>query len=261
METVPLYQKKFDIQSSDLDFAGKLKLSALFGYFQDIASLHAANLGVGIEKIEPLGVGWALIRMRVEVVRYPGAGETLLIETWYPEPKRFEFERDFAVMDKDGIIMAKAMSSWIVFDIKTRELRKSDLISPEFPLSSRGRALEGKFVKLKAFGSLELVAKKVIRDEDADRNGHLNNAKYIDFIMDCLTMEERNRYQVKQFEINYNNEALPGDGILFYKDTSALGSNLIYFEGVHETDRKSIFKAQLEIMVRGAVPILKQHVN
>jgi acyl-ACP thioesterase len=249
MEATPVYQKQYHVEPEDVGLDQRTKLSALFGYFQDIASLHAANLGVGIEKLAPLGLSWALIRMRVEVVRYPGAGETLLIETWYPEPKKFEFERDFAVCDVNGNTIAKAMSSWIVFDVKTRELRKSGLISPEFPLSTRGRALEGKFVKLKAFGPLELVAKKEIREEDADRNGHLNNAKYIDFIMDCLTMEEQKRYQVKQIEINYNNEALPGDEILFYKDISALSSNLIYFEGNHEIDRKSIFKAQLEITV------------
>jgi acyl-ACP thioesterase len=80
MEAVSVYQKKYHIESSDVDFTKKLKLSSLFGYFQEITSIHADNLGVGINTIEQKGVGWALIRIRIDIIRNPVWNEEILIE-------------------------------------------------------------------------------------------------------------------------------------------------------------------------------------
>lgn len=247
MEAVSLYQKKYHIESSDVDFNKKLKLSSIFSYFQEIASLHADNLGVGIEAIEKIGVGWALIKIKVDLIRYPVWNEEILIETWYPEPKKFEFIRDFSIIDSNGNIIVNAITSWIIFDIKTRELRKSDSIANGFPLNAKERAINYKFGKIKDFGKIEFNIKKIIRYSDIDFNGHLNNSKYVDFIMDCLSIEDHKKYRVKTIEVNYINEALPEDTIVISKDLSALNSNLIYFEGINEKDNKAIFKAQIEI--------------
>jgi acyl-ACP thioesterase len=247
MEAVPVYQKKYHIETNDVDFTRKLKLSSLFGYFQEIACIHADNLGVGVEKIEQKGVAWALIRIKVDLVRYPVWNEAILIETWYPEPKKFEFERDFSVTDMNGNIIIKAISSWIIFDIETRELRKRDLIINGFPPSVKERAFDCKLGKLKASGQMEIAYKKVVGYSDIDFNGHLNNSKYIDFIMDCFTMEDHKKYRVKTIEINYINEALSENTIVIFKDLSAVSSGLIYFEGINEKDNKAIFKAQIEI--------------
>lgn len=247
MEPVPVYPKKYHIETNDVDFARRLKLSSLFGYFQEIASLHADNLGVGIDTIAKVGVRWALIRIRVDIIRNPEWNEEVFIETWYPEPKKFEFIRDFSVCDAGGNIIVKAISSWIIFDIETKELRKRDLITGGFPQPAKDRALDCKFEKLKAFGQPEVAYQKVIRYSDIDFNGHLNNSKYVDFMMDCFTMEDHEKYRMKTIEVNYISEALPGDTIIVYKDLSALSSNLVYFEGVAEKDNKPVFKAQIEV--------------
>jgi acyl-ACP thioesterase len=249
MEPVPVYPKKYHIETNDVDFAKQLKLSSLFGYFQEIASLHADNLGVGINTIEQIGVRWALIRIRVDIIRNPLMNEEVFIETGYPEPKKFEFIRDYSVKDNGGNIIVKAISSWIIFDIETKELRKRDLITNGFPQSTKDRALDCRFEKLRALGQPEMVYKKVIRYSDIDFNGHLNNSKYIDFIMDCFTMKDHKKYRVKTIEVNYTSEALPEDTIVFYRDLSAIGSNLIYFEGVNEKDNNTVFKAQIEIEI------------
>lgn len=247
MKAVSVYQKKYHIESNDVDFTKKVKLSSLFNYFQEIACTHADNLGVGVNMIEKTGVGWALIRIKVDIIRYTVWNEEIQIETWYQEPKKFEFERDFAVYDMDGNIIINAVSTWVIFDIKTRELRKAELITPGFPPIIKGRAIDCKLGKLKAFGPLDFVYKKAIGYSDIDFNGHINNSKYIDFIMDCFTMEKHRRYRVRKIEVNYINEALPETTIIIYKDLSASSSNLIYFEGINEEDNKAIFKAQIEI--------------
>lgn len=69
MESPATFKMKYHIDLRDVDFTKKLKLSTLFSYFQDIASMAAENIGFGIETLErKFGVAWILIRMRVDII-------------------------------------------------------------------------------------------------------------------------------------------------------------------------------------------------
>jgi hypothetical protein len=61
MELSSICQKKYQIKISDVDFTKALKMSALFNFFQDIASIDADNLGIGINTLEDkYGVTWII---------------------------------------------------------------------------------------------------------------------------------------------------------------------------------------------------------
>jgi acyl-ACP thioesterase len=80
-----------------------------------------------------------------------------------------------------------------------------------------------------------------------DLNEHLNNSKYVDYITDCFTMDNYKRYNIKSIEVNYINEALPGDTLILKRDISGLNANVVYIEGTNEKDNKTVFKSQIEI--------------
>jgi acyl-ACP thioesterase len=251
MEPVAVYKNHYSIGLSDVDFMKKLKLSTLFGYFQDIASLAVENLGIGIDTLDQkFSVAWVLMRIRVDITRNPSWNEEITVETWPQQPKKLEFERDFLVRDAGGNIIIRAVSTWIIFDIQTRELRKSELIAVNYPPFSKERAIDCKLGKLKPFGQLDVAYKKVIGYSDVDLNGHLNNSRYIDFIMDCFPVENHKKYSVKSIEVNYINEAMPGETLVLYRDISAIDSNKIYIEGVNDNGDKTAFKTQVEISPR-----------
>lgn len=251
MEPLWIYKKKYCVELSDIDFTKALKLSTLFNHFQDIASEAVENLGVGINTLEQkLGVAWILIRMRVDIVRNPVWNEEIWIETWHQESKKLEFERDFIVRDVDGNVIASAVSTWVIVDIKTREIKKTELLGFHYPANIRERAIDCRLGRLKPFGQVQTVYKKAIGYSDIDFNGHINNSRYIDYAMDCFSIENHMKYGVKSMEINYINEALPGDILVLNKDISALNSNQLYIEGISEKHGKTVFKSQVEIELK-----------
>jgi medium-chain acyl-[acyl-carrier-protein] hydrolase len=251
MEPVSLFRKNYKIEISDADFNKHLKLSTLFSYFQEIGSMAVENLGMGIDLLQKkYGVAWVLLRMRVDVIRNPELNEEIIVETWQQLPQKIEFDRDYLVRDKNGEIIARAVSSWVIIDINTRKIKKSELIRVEFPENITERAIDCKLGKIKPSGNINIAYKKMIGYSDIDFNGHLNNAKYIDYIMDCFPVENHVKYGITSLEINYTNEALPGDSIIFYKDISELDANLIYIEGMNEKDHKIVFKSQVVISAR-----------
>lgn len=244
-----VYKMNIHIDLRDVDFTKKLKISTLFSYFQDIASMASENLGYGIGTLEEtFGVAWILTRIRVDLIRFPDWDEEVTIETWPLEPGKVEFDRDYLVKDKNGDMIIKAISSWVIMDINERKLRRSELIDLHFPETRKGRAIDHKLGKLKDFGNLQLVYNKVIGYSDIDFNGHLNNSKYVDYIMDCFLTEEHKKYAVKSIELNFLNEALPGDTITLYKDISKSDAGIIYIEGINQKDDKTVFKAKVEIV-------------
>ena len=253
MAPVSKYIKIYQVLVNDVDFTKKLKPSAAFNYFQEIASLHSDNLGIGFNTIEKeQGVVWVLIRMRVEMLRYPVWNEEIILETWPIIPKRFHFERDFFMKDLKDNIIAKAISMWVIIDVKTRELRNSETIAIDYPEIIPKRAIESNLGKIKPVGERKIAYKRIIGCSDIDMNGHLNNSKYIDFIMDCFTIDDLRKYQANSIQVCYINEALPGEEITFYKYSNAskpgeIHNGKIYVEGVNEKANSQKFISEIEI--------------
>lgn len=248
MDTVSIYEKTYHVDYGDADYYRRLKLSSLFNYFQDIASLHAIKLGLGVEELHTeKGVTWVLVKILVQMERFPALGEKITIETWPLEPRKLEFERDFFVKDSAGNIIGRAVSSWVIMEVETREICRTELFPGRFPPFRQDRAIEGRIGRIKAGGQLQQVYKKQIGYSDIDINGHLNNSKYIDYISDCFSIEKHGQHTVSSIQVNYISEALAGDSIVFYKDISGMGAGIVYVEGQDEAGLKTYFKACITI--------------
>lgn len=252
MDSFTALRKKYIIGIGDVDFLQTLKISSLFNLFQEIAGVHADQLGFGIDIITANhGVTWVLVKIKVEIERLPLWNEEIEIETWPQRPKRFEFERDYIVRDTEGNILVRAISSWVIMDIKTRELRKTELIHVNYPDPVKEeRAIDGKIGKLKPYCESELVYKKTVGYSDIDLNEHLNNSKYIDYIMDCFTCEEHKKYKAGSIQVSYVNEALPGETIALKRDINTENPKMLYIEGINDLDGRQIFSSLIEVEPR-----------
>ena len=88
------------------------------------------------------------------------------------------------------------------------------------------------------------VEDRLIRYSDIDLNGHLNNTKYIDYILDMHTPEFYKHNFVSHIVINYEKEILGGDVVDLYSNSS----NPEYING--SVGDKIIFEAEVEYSER-----------
>ncbi|GGE35172.1 acyl-ACP thioesterase [Pullulanibacillus camelliae] len=243
-----LFKRTYHVELRDVDFTKQLRISTLFSLFQEIASLASEELGFGIETIEKkFGVAWILTRIRVDILRRPQWDEEVTIETWPLEPGKIEFDRDFLVRDTEGHILIRATSKWVIMDVKNRKIKRGDMIGIRYPEKRTERAIAEKLGKLKSSGKLEPVYNKVIGYSDIDFNGHLNNARYIDYIMDCFNLEDHTDHPIQSIDLNFHQEALPGDTLTLYQDHSRLDEKVLYIEGINQTDNHMVFQSLLKI--------------
>jgi acyl-ACP thioesterase len=239
--------------SSSVDISKSLCVSAAFDYFQDIAGLHADNLGAGIDHIkEAYGISWIVMRVRLEVNRMPHLEEPVIVESW-PQPPKVRYDRDYRIRtEKDGEILANAASSWILMNLTTHEITKGKVFDYTYDIRETERAVVGKLRQLKAPGPLVTVAERPIRYSDVDYNLHVNNARYIDFIMDCYPLAFHQEHEVGAIEVNYVNEARPDETLVIGKAAYPDGapSPHDYFELSSAGDGRTAIKAAIEFRKR-----------
>ncbi|MFC0302114.1 acyl-[acyl-carrier-protein] thioesterase [Virgibacillus soli] len=246
MTSASIYKKDYHVDWGDVDFKKELKLSTLFSFFQDASSMASEELGFGIEHLQQdFGVAWVLMKIRVDIVRNPKVGETITIETWPLEPGKIACDRDFIVRDGDSNILIRAISSWVIMDMHERKIKRTSTVPIVYPFGENERAIEGKLGKLKVEEPLEVAYQKMIGYSDIDFNGHLNNSKYVDYMMDCFQVEEHQKYKVKSIEVHFTNEAFPGEVMALQK--VMVGQEEVYIEGKNDQSEKVIFKSKLII--------------
>jgi acyl-ACP thioesterase len=240
-----------------VDIAKSLRVSAAFNCFQDIAGLHADNLGAGIDHLkEAHDVAWIIMRMRLEVSRAAHLEEPLIVESW-PQPPKVRYDRDYLIKaEKDGEVLARAVSTWVLMNLTTHEITKGKIFDYAYDIAASERALDCRLRQLKAPGPLARVGGHPVTYSDIDYNLHVNNARYIDFIMDCYPLEFHKEYEVGAIEVNYINEIRPDETLVVSKAAypDAAGGPADYVELSSEGDGRTAIKAAIEFRKRKRSP-------
>lgn len=206
----------YGIQPRDVDYHDILKPTAIFDFFQDIAGVHAAELGIGYEKLIKEDRTWIVLYQQYEMVAIPKYHAFVDIVTW-PKPKgRIEFERELLILDEDGNTLVKGISNWLVLNLKTHAIVRANEIDLNGEYETFTNYPERCKRKLDLDQSLieDTFTYEVCYD-DLDHNGHMNNAKYVNIIFNHYPFYGTNQY-TRSVEIAYIKEAK-------YRETITIG--------------------------------------
>ncbi len=193
----------------DFDQYGRLQPSSALDIFQDAATIQAEDMGIGRDAMVSRGVFWAVVRIKLEIVKPPAQCQVVTVRTWPHTPTRFSFLRDFTMRDASGDLLVKAMSEWVLMDIESRSFA-SVMDYYDGPTDfDEARAFEKKPRKIARFDEGNLPVVEIVpRYSDIDVNGHVNNARYANYVIDALDPGEQGA--IKTLQIDYRHEVLPG---------------------------------------------------
>lgn len=206
-----IYRKQFSITDLHVDCFLRLKKSVLLYFAQEVAADHAAQLGTGWETLNEKHLFWAVIRHKVQITRLPVSGETITVETWPLPATRVAYPRATIAYDAQGKELFRTMALWVLMDTKTRAMvlpGKSGVDVPgivrnleaDIPCSIVPKSLAHTIVHTVGYATL-------------DRNGHMNNTRYLDWLDDLLPAEFHKNNPAKEFTVCYLSEAKEGQRI------------------------------------------------
>ena len=211
-----MYEKDYYIGSNDVDQFLELKLPSFFRMMQDVSTEHAEKLGIGKATTIDKGMYWVITRIELDIIRMPKYLETVKLVTYPGDNMRFMFPRYFTLFNQKGDVLIHASSMWMVLDKINHRICLKPFEGTDFPEEHTEGELP--LPKKANVSDVEEVEQRKVRYSDIDLNGHLNNTKYIDYIVDIHDSAFYKENRISHFLINYDKELRDNDTLTLLKN-------------------------------------------
>lgn len=208
------HREQFSVHTYEVDAFNQLSVPKLAGFLQEVASNHAAALGVGIDALRSRGLTWVVVRQQIEILEPIALGERLEVLTWPSGIDRLAAMRDYEVRRADGSVAARGLSHWFVLDFTTRRpVRPDEVVGPELQVA-REHGLAVAREKLPRLETWDSEARFPIRFEDIDVNLHANNVSYLSWAMEAVPQALWKTSRLASVDIQYLAECGYGTAVL-----------------------------------------------
>ena len=214
-----IWEKSYSLRAGDFDKYDRIKPSSVLDLFQDAAGQHAEEIGVGFESMISRSLLWVLIKVKYRVFSQPHRYQNVKVVTWPLEPNRIIYRREFRVQDENNNILIIGSSEWVVINSKERRLVSApDLYSFAGGFHSE-HMFDDNLGRVRSFEATETPYTVNAGFCELDVNGHVNNTKYANYVLDAVSPSENEIIDCLQ--IDYHKEVLQGTQLnIFHSKTN-----------------------------------------
>nr|XP_043620400.1 palmitoyl-acyl carrier protein thioesterase, chloroplastic-like [Erigeron canadensis]XP_043620402.1 palmitoyl-acyl carrier protein thioesterase, chloroplastic-like [Erigeron canadensis] len=214
-----VFRQNFSIRSYEIGADRTASIETLMNHLQETALNHvkcAGLLGDGFGSTPEMAkrnLFWVVTKMQVIIERYPTWGDVVQVDTWSARSGKHGMRRDWLLRNcKTGEVLTRASSNWVMMNKETRRLSK-------IPNEVRAE-IEHRFLDVPAvvdnYGrklpKLDEAAADYVRSgltprwSDLDVNQHVNNVKYIGWILESAPQEVVEKYELDRLTLEYRRE-------------------------------------------------------
>ncbi len=236
---MPIASYPFRVEGQQIGFNNRLKLSGLSDVLQIAAWRHAEELGFGLnEMMTNDNRTWAMSRIHIQIDKPAKHGDELVVKTWPKNKDRIFAFRDWFV-EKDGEVIARATSTYLLIDLATRRPISLSGLYDDALTEDGLHAIEEPAERI---NEIEEKEYKTITSSytDLDVNDHVNNVRYLDWAQSLMPAKFWKERQVDSVLVNYFNEVHADTSITL---SGGVNSNTLRVLG--RANDKEMFKVEL----------------
>jgi len=168
------------------------------------------------------------------------------MKTW---PKGLQqklfFMRDHEMTGADGRRLAAATSAYVLVSTRARRIMMPNALDIPMPDNDGLSAIDEILEKIPAEENLSECHTLLAGYSAVDVMGHVNNARYIEWISDCFSIEEHRANHPAWLQINFLNEVLPGETVRMLRGRRQGSQRGWYLTGIHDGSGAKAFEAEL----------------
>ncbi len=237
----------FVVRSYEVEPDGRLRLVVLLRMLQEAAWQHADLLGKGFAQRTGGAYFWVLSRLRCRISRYPRWGDRLTIRTFPVGTEKLLAIREFSIHGESGAVIGRAASGWLVVDGgRGRPVRPEPVVADIVATPSE---YDGDVDRLEALATSRSVGPFPVRYHDIDQYRHVNNASYLEWVLDALDPPQLMGRQAEELAVDFLKEALLGDG---YRVSLASDGATERFEVIRTSDDQACARGYLRLAASSA---------
>lgn len=218
---------------------------AICRYLQESAWHHANHLGFGYMENDKIKHTWVIVRLLIKMESYPAWEDVITVSTWPRGMEGLLAMRDFEILSAQGQRLGVASSQWFIIDTETRKPLPGIIDRDIVPLMTSTPAMDEQPEKINIREPLDYLETYKAYYSTIDRYGHVNNTRYVEWIIDSIPKEIHQSSLIRSFLIEFLSETRLEDEIqLFGKITPSEA----VFRGIRSEDDKPVFRAKLAFL-------------
>ncbi|XP_071722538.1 palmitoyl-acyl carrier protein thioesterase, chloroplastic-like [Rutidosis leptorrhynchoides] len=216
-----VYRQTFIIRSYEIGPDKTATMETWMNLLQETALNHVTSSGLAgngfgaTREMSLRKLMWVVTRIHIQVERYSCWGDIVEIDTWVDAAGKNGMRRDWIIRDYyTKEIITKATSTWVIMNRETRKLCK---IPPQvrqevLPFYSTRLAIAKEDNDVEKIDKLTDDTAERIRSglaprwNDMDANQHVNNVKYIGWILESVPILVLQDYNLTSMTLEYRRE-------------------------------------------------------
>ncbi|NWG02248.1 MAG: hypothetical protein HXY44_05270 [Syntrophaceae bacterium] len=238
------WEEEYRISFYEVDTKNKVFLPVLWSLMQETAWHHAHHLKLGYSDLEEHQHFWVLSRLAIQMVGYPRWGDRIKIKTWLTGIGRLFAFRQFSIMGSAGDVLGTAKSAWLVLDLKSRRPQKIEPVFKHILHLFNDLPTNGEPEKLPSPVQSKMGKSHTVRYSDIDMHHHVNNIKYIEWILDSCPFEINQTHQIHTFVINFLAESSHGDIISIHTEILKTSPPTFFHSVFRKEDGRELCRAR-----------------
>lgn len=209
------FQMEFEVHYHEVNQQERATPLTILHYLEDAAISHSEAVGKGVKDLKSKNQAWILNQWQLQMIRYPVLGEKVLLETWSAGFERFYGTRDFLVRDKDQEIIGRATSLWVFYNTESKRPSRIPSDFQEAYGVEALRAIKEPLGQLLTGESVQEENQQIfkVRRSDIDTNGHVNNANYLQWMLEAVPEDVYENRHLAALEITYKKATTYGNSI------------------------------------------------
>lgn len=201
--------KKIEVLVSDCDIGGRWRPSVAQIKLQELGEENATSFGLPYGELLRRGMCWVLYRQQINLRVIPKALDVVYATTWPGVVAGPIFPR-YYTLEKDGLRIGEAVTTWVLIDVESRRPLRPAVLEGQVP-QVRDIPEPMPLPSMLRIENAQQVLERKVQYGDIDVNGHMNNAKYTDWVCDILPIDRLRASGIRGWQVNYIAEALPGE--------------------------------------------------
>ena len=247
--TQAIWTQSYAVNTIVVNTQKRLGLVGLLGILQDVAWAHADHLGHGYEATIDEGAIWILSRQKLVVADWPVWRDQLTVRTWVRPVRGPLVHRDYELLVGERKV-GECAASWLTLDVRTRRPVRPAVAGAQLQCRQDG-ALAFTPEKIALREDLAEATQFRVRNSDLDMNGHVNNTRYAQWILDSASPEADRTRRVVGYEVNFLSEIQVGDAVAIDSappEALSSGETALHFQGRRLSDGAQAFAAVLGVV-------------
>ncbi|GJN00958.1 hypothetical protein PR202_ga18185 [Eleusine coracana subsp. coracana] len=219
-----VFRQNFLIRSYEIGADRTASIEALMNHLQETALNHVKTAGLlgdgfgATPEMSKRNLIWVVSKIQLLVDKYPSWGDMVQVDTWVAGAGKNGMRRDWHVRDyNSGCTILRATSVWVMMNKQTRRLSKMpDAVRAEIGpyFNDRSAITDAQSEKLaKPGNNIDSDATKQFirkgltpRWGDLDVNQHVNNVKYIGWILESAPISILEKHELASMTLDYRKE-------------------------------------------------------